>query len=88
MLVCFLSLHARLRVQRAPGVSCALYAFEGTDATPRAKSRRENADACTAVIASEAKQSILSLRGAMDCFAMLAMTVLNGIGCLTFESEE
>jgi hypothetical protein len=28
-----------------------------------------------AVIASEAKQSILSLRGEMDCFASLAMTV-------------
>jgi hypothetical protein len=27
------------------------------------------------VIASEAKQSVLSLRGAMDCFASLAMTV-------------
>jgi len=27
------------------------------------------------VIASEAKQSILSLRGKMDCFAALAMTV-------------
>ena len=27
------------------------------------------------VIASEAKQSILSLRGTMDCFASLAMTV-------------
>jgi hypothetical protein len=27
------------------------------------------------VIASEAKQSILSLRGEMDCFAPLAMTV-------------
>jgi hypothetical protein len=26
------------------------------------------------VIASEAKQSILSLRGEMDCFAALAMT--------------
>jgi hypothetical protein len=26
------------------------------------------------VIASAAKQSILSLRGAMDCFAALAMT--------------
>jgi hypothetical protein len=26
------------------------------------------------VIASEAKQSILSLRGEMDCFASLAMT--------------
>ena len=28
------------------------------------------------VIASEAKQSILSLRGGMDCFASLAMTSL------------
>ena len=27
------------------------------------------------VIASEAKQSILSLRGEMDCFAALAMTL-------------
>ena len=30
-----------------------------------------------AVIASEAKQSILSLRGAMDCFASLAMTLMD-----------
>jgi len=28
------------------------------------------------VIASEAKQSILSFRGEMDCFASLAMTVV------------
>jgi hypothetical protein len=27
------------------------------------------------VIASEAKQSMLSLRGKMDCFASLAMTI-------------
>jgi hypothetical protein len=38
------------------------------------------------VIASEAKQSMFSLRGEMDCFASLAMTVqksrrLEGIGC-------
>jgi len=32
------------------------------------------------VIASEAKQSILSLRGAMDCFASLAMTA-RAMGC-------
>src|ERR1700730_9999967 len=31
---------------------------------------------CKAVIASEAKQSILSLRGEMDCFASLAKTLL------------
>jgi hypothetical protein len=30
----------------------------------------------SAVIASEAKQSILSLRCTMDCFAALAMTIL------------
>jgi hypothetical protein len=39
-------------------------------------SRREIANARLQfhVIASGAKQSILSLRGAMDCFASLAMT--------------
>jgi len=38
-------------------------------------SRREIADACwITVIASEAKQSILSPRCGMDCFASLAMT--------------
>jgi hypothetical protein len=30
------------------------------------------------VIASEAKQSSLSFRGEMDCFASLAMTVVEG----------
>jgi len=43
------------------------------------------------VIASAAKQSILSLRGEMDCFvaSLLAMTVLhlNRRGCLKIESE-
>jgi hypothetical protein len=38
-------------------------------------SRRGNAELSLAVIASEAKQSILSLCGQMDCFASLAMTV-------------
>jgi hypothetical protein len=38
-------------------------------------SRREDVNVCLDVIASEAKQSILSLRGEMDCFAALAMTV-------------
>ena len=36
--------------------------------------RGEVANVCLDVIASEAKQSILSLRGKMDCFAALAMT--------------
>jgi hypothetical protein len=35
---------------------------------------RERGFTWSTVIASEAKQSILSLRGAMDCFASLAMT--------------
>src|SRR5882757_3252524 len=39
---------------------------------PRGRSRIRNS---LNVIASEAKQSILSLRGKMDCFAALAMTV-------------
>src|SRR6266699_2093085 len=38
-------------------------------------SRREAVNVCLDVIASAAKQSILSLRGTMDCFASLAMTV-------------
>jgi hypothetical protein len=38
--------------------------------------RREIAEAYLAVIASEAKQSSLSLCCAMDCFASLAMTNL------------
>jgi hypothetical protein len=48
-------------------------------------SRREIVDVYLAVIArSEAtKQSILSLCGTMDCFALLAMTML---GCLKTES--
>src|SRR5258706_13177349 len=43
-----------------------------------------------AVIASEAKQSILSLRGAMDCVvaALLAMTAVNaGAGALTLRAH-
>jgi hypothetical protein len=40
------------------------------------ESRRENAEAHLEfnVVASEAKQSILPLRGNIDCFASLAMT--------------
>jgi hypothetical protein len=72
----FVFSHTRLRVHRAPGIPCALYFGRGeTVFAPRAhraaRSRRR------AVIARSAatKQSILSLRGAMDCFAALAMTV-------------
>jgi hypothetical protein len=38
--------------------------------------RRGNAKLQLAVITSEAKQSILSLRDGLDCFASLAMTLL------------
>jgi hypothetical protein len=48
-------------------------------------SRRENAKVCLDVIASEAKQSILSLRCEMDCFASLAMTVSKSLAPSLFE---
>jgi len=38
------------------------------------------------VIASEAKQSILSLRRTMDCFASLAMTVSKLLAIWLFEN--
>jgi hypothetical protein len=34
--------------------------------------------------AKRTKQSILSLRGAMDCFASLAMTILPSLGIIKF----
>jgi hypothetical protein len=50
----------------------------GTFINASGASRREVASVCLelrfAVIASAAKQTILSLRGEMDCFAALAMT--------------
>jgi hypothetical protein len=63
-------------VQWAPGVSCALCFFEGHELQTSGAPRRENAELYHAVIASEAKQYILSLCGEMDCFAPLAMTEL------------
>jgi hypothetical protein len=58
--LCFIS-HARLRVQRAPGFPCALFFGEGKDFACLGRNpRRENTDSCQiAVIASEAKQSML-----------------------------
>ena len=48
-LVClFYYLHARLRVHRAPGISCALFIGGMNDVcTTRAKSRRGNAESCS-----------------------------------------
>jgi hypothetical protein len=82
-------LHTRPRVQRAPGIPCALR-LEGKEfsSKPRAyQAARSRSYGLTslrgALLSAEArlrakadatKQSILSLCGAMDCFASLAMT--------------
>src|SRR6266576_5826697 len=66
--------HARLRVQRAPGVPHALFGREIHQRLGRMARRGRERTSGFFVIASAAKQSILSLRGQMDCFASLAMT--------------
>src|SRR5882757_3498053 len=65
--------HTRPRVPRAPGVPHALFGRKIQQSLGR-MARREVVELCLDVIASAAKQSILSLRGQMDCFASLAMT--------------
>jgi hypothetical protein len=63
-------------VHRAPGIPHAL-CFQGEDLLQTSgASRRENAKLrrATAVIASEAKQSMEQQKERMDCFAPLAMT--------------
>ena len=49
----------------------------GYDASGASRREAANARLQFHVIASAAKQSILPLRGEMDCFAPLAMTILN-----------
>jgi hypothetical protein len=61
---------------RTPGVSCALSIGGGSFINSGAIALRERGFTSSNVIASEAKQSILSLRCKMDCFASLAMTVV------------
>jgi hypothetical protein len=70
LLVCVLplQLHTRLRVQRAPGVPHALFGREINQRLGRLASR-DLYGCLEIVIASAAKQSTLSLRGKMDCFA-------------------
>jgi len=70
-------LHARPRVQRAPGFPCALCSkrAKGKTQTP-GETRRGIAKVCPAVIASAAKQSMAQQTRKLDCFAALAMTVL------------
>jgi hypothetical protein len=53
-------LHARLRARRAPGIPCALCFSGGHELQASDASRREKAVLFLIVIASEAKQSILS----------------------------
>ncbi len=61
-------------MQQASGIPHALFRAEGFLQDSGA-ARREAVNVCLAVIASAAKQSILSYCGKMDCFASLAMTV-------------
>jgi hypothetical protein len=64
-------------VQRAPGIPHALLGRKINAQLGRIAPRdREVMFGIGDVIASEAKQSILSLCGEMDCFASLAMTLL------------
>ena len=62
------TLHTRPRVQRAPGLPCALDVSEGeTICKTSGETCRENANSCPAVIASEAKQSRVPC-ATLDCF--------------------
>jgi hypothetical protein len=63
-------------VQRAPGIPHALYWARYKKQRLGRIAPRDLYACLEFVIASAAKQSILSLRGEMDCFAALAMTVL------------
>src|SRR5258708_26564480 len=72
-------LHARPRVQQAPGVPCALFRAKDS-CMPRAfRAARTRMYVGFTVIASEAKQSISPRKERMDCFValLLAMTALN-----------
>ena len=63
-------LHARPRVQRAPGLPCTLCERGSkTRMQTSGDERREIAKPYPAVIASQAKQSISRHQGRMDCFA-------------------
>src|SRR5450759_3751016 len=72
MLVClFHHLHARLRVQRAPGVPHALFSRRRVQAQLGRFAPRDRGLMWGNLIAGSKamEQSILSLRGEMDCFA-------------------
>ncbi|WP_212034187.1 hypothetical protein, partial [Bradyrhizobium sp. JYMT SZCCT0428] len=68
--------HARPRVQRAPGLPCALV-FEGKEFLAKlGRNASRECESMSAVIASEAKQSMAPRKERMDCFvaSLLAMT--------------
>ena len=73
--------HTRLRVHWAPGIPHALFGAQVLARLGRSAPRELNACVET-VIASAAKQSISPRKERMDCFAALAMTILETLlGC-------
>src|SRR5258708_18172146 len=66
------------RVQRASGIPCALFSIEGEELqTNLGRNASRERETISAVIASEAKQSMSQHEERMDCFvaSLLAMTV-------------
>jgi hypothetical protein len=83
---CLCILHARPRVQRAPGIPCSL--FRGTTKRkPRAKSCRESADVyllfeigirnVSTSLRAQRSNPFSPSKESMDCFAALAMTLID-----------
>src|SRR3954469_14021272 len=85
----FSFLHARLRVQRAPGIPCAL-SIRAVDAKLGRTAPRECGGVVEpdSVIASAAKRSSFVLHLTMDCFATLAMTAKEGCESCVFRHRE
>jgi len=74
LLVCVLPLPSAHEAAGATGIRRSPRPLWAEDSSTARAHRGEIANVCLVVIASEAKQSILSLHGKMDCFAALAMT--------------
>ena len=79
--------HTRLRVHRAPGIPHALCFQGGSYWQTSDALRRENADVCLHSPSLRAKRSnpLFLSCFTMDCFASLAMTVLQSFGLWLFE---
>jgi hypothetical protein len=79
------SKHTRPRVQRAPGIPCALSSEGGTTNLQNSgKSCRENGHVCFHVFASEAKQSTYPLAALWiaSSQALLAMTAVDDLSAV------